>query len=280
MSSTLEDMLRWQAFLAAPPSGRRTAARAHGGAGAVPRRVALDVRARARRRPGTAGCSTSVTVGASPAADRSRCASRPPGWAWSSSATATTSRRTRSRAASPTGCSPTMLEPFPDGGPLLALSRAAGLYRQEGGDDVFEIVAGGGTAALGAEPAAPLLVTSGGPVTIEHVEEGVFAPESAHDHLTFGLPRDGVIPARWCGVPRTLPPAPPGRRRGRGCRRRIRERGARARRGRQPTTRPASRSAPTTARSGSPWPGSSRIFSSRRRPRRAPLVRAGTPYSG
>ena len=84
------------------------------------------------------------------------------------------------------------------------------MYRQCGGDDVIEIVAGGGTAALGAEPAAPLLVTSGGPVTIEHVEEGVFAPERPTTHLTFGLPRDGVIPARWCGVPRSYRPLRPG----------------------------------------------------------------------
>lgn len=101
---------------------------------------------------------------------------------------------------------PGALEPRPDAEGLRSLAAAAGMYREEGGDDIIEIVTGGGAPALGARDDEPLLVTSGGSVTLEQVDEGVFEPERPTTHLVLGLPRDGVIPARWCGAPRTYRP--------------------------------------------------------------------------
>ena len=209
MSSTLEDMLRWQAFLASPsPEVAPLLDRM-----AVPERfpdgspsmygLGLVV---ARYRG-----LLNVGHGGGVAGGRSESMRFPDGRLGvvilgnrDDLAPYALARRIADRVLADT------LEPCPDSGPLLALSRGAGMYRQDGGDDVVEIVAGGGTAALGADPAAPLLVTSGGPVTIEHVKEGVFAPERPTTHLTFGLPREGLIPARWCGVPRTYRPLRPG----------------------------------------------------------------------
>lgn len=202
MSSTLEDMLRWQAFLASPspdvaPLLERMAVpeRFPGGSPSMYGLGLVVTRYRG---------ALNVGHGGGVAGGRSESMRFPDAGLGvvilgnrDDIAPYALARRIADRVLGEA------LEPFPDSGPLLSLSRAAGLYRQEGGDDVVEIVAGGGTAALGADPAAPLLVTSGGPVTIEHVKEGVFVPERPTTHLTFGLPRDGVIPARWCGAPRT-----------------------------------------------------------------------------
>ena len=49
---------------------------------------------------------------------------------------------------------------------------------------------------------------SGG--VIEQLADGEFAPERAVVHLSFGLPRDGVIPARWCGEGRRYRLVQPG----------------------------------------------------------------------
>jgi CubicO group peptidase (beta-lactamase class C family) len=94
------------------------------------------------------------------------------------------------------------LAPVPDAANLSALAGAAGMYRQEDGDDVFEIVDAGGV---------PVFTSQGGAgTTIEQVAPGVFCPERATVHLSFGLPRDGVIPARWCGEARRYRRVRPG----------------------------------------------------------------------
>lgn len=86
------------------------------------------------------------------------------------------------------------MAPPPDAANLRALADAAGMYRQEDGDDVIEIVDAAGT---------PTFTSQGGAgTTIEQVSPGVFCPERATVHLTLGLPQDGAIPARWCGEPR------------------------------------------------------------------------------
>jgi CubicO group peptidase (beta-lactamase class C family) len=94
------------------------------------------------------------------------------------------------------------LAPLPDQANLRALATAAGMYRDEQGDDVFEIVDTDGTPSFTSQGG------SGG--TIEQLAPGEFAPERAVVHLSFGLPRDGVIPARWCGEPRRYRPVRPG----------------------------------------------------------------------
>jgi hypothetical protein len=94
------------------------------------------------------------------------------------------------------------LAAVPDAANLSALAGAAGMYRQEDGDDVFEIVDAGGV---------PVFTSQGGAgTTIEQVAPGVFCPERATVHLSFGLPRDGVIPARWCGEARRYRRVRPG----------------------------------------------------------------------
>ena len=99
-----------------------------------------------------------------------------------------------------------MLAPLPDAAAMRALAAAAGMYRQEDGDDCFEIVAARDTA----DGDTPVFNSNGGTGTIEHLADGVFAPERATVHLTFGLPQSGVIPARWCGAPRRYRPIQPG----------------------------------------------------------------------
>jgi CubicO group peptidase (beta-lactamase class C family) len=69
------------------------------------------------------------------------------------------------------------------------LAGAAGLYRHDGGDDIFEITPDGNFAS------------SGGTVSITQVAEGVFAPERSIMHLSFSLSND-AIDATWCGTPR------------------------------------------------------------------------------
>jgi len=93
------------------------------------------------------------------------------------------------------------LAPLADAANLGRLAGAAGMYRQEDGDDVFEILADG---------AVPVFNSQGGTGAIEQVADGVFAPERATVHLTFGLPQAGVIPARWCGEARRYRPVQPG----------------------------------------------------------------------
>jgi hypothetical protein len=57
----------------------------------------------------------------------------------------------------------------------------------------------------------PTLTSQGGSgAVIEQLSEGAFAPERATVHLGFGLPRDGIIPARWCGEKRRYRPVQPG----------------------------------------------------------------------
>ena len=94
------------------------------------------------------------------------------------------------------------LAPVPDAAGLRALAGAAGMYRQEGGDDVFEVVDTGGVPSFTSQGG------SGG--VIEALSEGEFAPERAVVHLSFGLPRDGVISARWCGGARRYRRVQPG----------------------------------------------------------------------
>ena len=94
------------------------------------------------------------------------------------------------------------MAPLPDAAGLRALAAAAGMYRQEDGDDVFEIVDAAGTPSFTSQGG------SGG--VIEQLADGEFAPERAVVHLSFGLPRDGVLPARWCGEARRYRAVRPG----------------------------------------------------------------------
>ena len=94
------------------------------------------------------------------------------------------------------------LAPLADQANLGTLAAAAGMYRDEDGDDVFEIVDDGG------RPSFTHQGSSGG--VIEQIAPGEFAPERAVVHLSFGLPRDGVIPARWCGAARRYRKVRPG----------------------------------------------------------------------
>jgi len=94
------------------------------------------------------------------------------------------------------------LAPLPDDANLRALAAAAGMYRDEAGDDVFEIV---------DDNARPTFTSQGGSGgTIEQLAPGEFAPERAVVHLSFGLPKDGTIPARWCGAARRYRAVRPG----------------------------------------------------------------------
>jgi hypothetical protein len=94
------------------------------------------------------------------------------------------------------------LAPVPDEDNLRRLAAAAGMYRQEDGDDVFEIVDEAGRPSFTSQGG------SGG--TIEQLSPGEFAPERAVVHLTFGLPQGDTIPARWCGLPRRYRRVRPG----------------------------------------------------------------------
>ncbi|MCC6716713.1 MAG: beta-lactamase family protein [Acetobacteraceae bacterium] len=95
------------------------------------------------------------------------------------------------------------MAPRPDPAGLRALAAAAGMYRQEDGDEVFEITDEGGEPRFTSQ--------GGGGGVIEPLGDGGFAPERAVVHLSFGLPGgDGVIPARWCGAARRYRPVRPG----------------------------------------------------------------------
>ena len=94
------------------------------------------------------------------------------------------------------------LAPLPEAANLHALAAAAGLYRQEEGDEMFEIVDTDGVPSFTSQ--------GGGAGVIEQIADGAFAPERAVVHLSFGLPQGGVIPARWCGAPRRYRPVRPG----------------------------------------------------------------------
>lgn len=94
------------------------------------------------------------------------------------------------------------LDPVPDQANLARLAAAAGMYRQADGDDVFEIVDDNGRPSFTSQGG------SGG--TIEQLAPGEFAPERAVVHLTFGLPNGDTIPARWCGAQRTYRRVRPG----------------------------------------------------------------------
>jgi CubicO group peptidase (beta-lactamase class C family) len=78
----------------------------------------------------------------------------------------------------------------PAGGHAARLAAAAGLYRQEGGPEVFAIADVGG---------APHLVNGMGPARLEETAPGVFAPERAIQHFTLALQGDGSIDALFCG---------------------------------------------------------------------------------
>ncbi len=69
------------------------------------------------------------------------------------------------------------------------LAASTGLYRHDGGDDIFEILPDG------------RFRSSGGAVEVTEEAPGVFAPERTTMHLSFRLAPDG-IDATWCGTPR------------------------------------------------------------------------------
>jgi CubicO group peptidase (beta-lactamase class C family) len=205
LSSTLEDMLRWQAFLTDPPEdiapllGRMaTPERFPDGSPAMYGLGLCVTRYRGM---------TNVGHGGGVAGGRSESVRFPEAGLGvvilgnrDDLAPYALARRIADRVIAD------RLDPAPDPAALASLAGAAGMWRQEEGDDVIEIVAGGGAPQLGADPSAPLLVTSGGAVTIEQREDGSLAPERPTTHLTLGPPRDGVLPARWCGVPRRYRP--------------------------------------------------------------------------
>jgi hypothetical protein len=106
-----------------------------------------------------------------------------------------------------------VLEPWPDRAELAALAAGAGMYREVAGEDVFELVQAGD---------GMMFVSAGATAPVEHVGPGVFAPEAAVVHRTFGMP---------CARVRSLalPPSPhPPQRRSRRSRGRQAARVARA----------------------------------------------------
>lgn len=86
------------------------------------------------------------------------------------------------------------------------LSAAAGLYRHEGGDDLFEIV---------IEDGEPVFGTSMGTAVIEQIGPNKFAPERHTMHLIFSPAGGEIMDATFCGERRryvrigaTPPPSP------------------------------------------------------------------------
>lgn len=200
MSSTLADMLRWQALLAAPPAHlapllarMEQPARFNNGALSMYGLGLTVTRYRGQRNIGHGG---------GVAGGRSESVRFPESRAGvvllgnrDDIAPFQLTRRVADILLADT------LAPIPDPAPLRALAQAAGMYRQVDGDDLFEIIADGDT---------PILNGNGGTNSIEQIADGSFAPERATSHLTFGLPQAGIIPARWCGEPRQYRPVQPG----------------------------------------------------------------------
>jgi hypothetical protein len=70
------------------------------------------------------------------------------------------------------------------------LAAAAGIYRHEGSDDLFEIAVADGV---------PVFVSNAGPATIEQTGPNRFAPERPTMHLLFSLDGAEAIDATFCG---------------------------------------------------------------------------------
>jgi CubicO group peptidase (beta-lactamase class C family) len=104
-------------------------------------------------------------------------------------------------AAHPLSCRIADIVLEPELGPRPALpdlSAHAGLWREEDGDDLLTL-------------ADQSLITSGGAVSLEMPEPGLFAPERPTAHFRFATPVDGVMQAVSCGRAtryRKLGPAP------------------------------------------------------------------------
>ncbi len=77
---------------------------------------------------------------------------------------------------------------------LAPLAPYAGLYRQDGGEDLFEIV---------VQDSKPSFVNAGGPAPLEHLGSNRFKPERGITDLVLSPRPDGSIDAEWCGVPRS-----------------------------------------------------------------------------
>jgi CubicO group peptidase (beta-lactamase class C family) len=78
-------------------------------------------------------------------------------------------------------------------GEAAQLAAAAGLYREEGGTDLFEIVVQNGQ---------PTFLNAGGPAPLEPLGENRFKPERGITDLVLSPGGDGIIDAEWCGAPR------------------------------------------------------------------------------
>jgi CubicO group peptidase (beta-lactamase class C family) len=78
-------------------------------------------------------------------------------------------------------------------GEMAPLARGAGLYREEGGTDLFEII---------VQNEEPTFVSAGGPAPFERVGANRFKPERGITDLVLSLSGDGIIDAEWCGAPR------------------------------------------------------------------------------
>jgi D-aminopeptidase len=95
------------------------------------------------------------------------------------------------------------LTPRPPGGGAETLARMTGLYRHEGGGDIF---------ALTHADGVPGLVTSAGDVVLDEIEPGVFAPERVTMHMTLA-PDGEALRVTSCGEAqryiRLAPPAGP-----------------------------------------------------------------------
>ncbi len=77
---------------------------------------------------------------------------------------------------------------------LAPLTPYAGLYRQDGGEDLFEIV---------VQDGKPGFVNAGGPAPLEPLGENRFKPERGITDLVLSPRGDGAIDAEWCGAPRS-----------------------------------------------------------------------------
>jgi hypothetical protein len=77
---------------------------------------------------------------------------------------------------------------------LAPLAPYVGLYRQDGGEDLFEIV---------VQDGKPSFVNAGGPAPLEPLGENRFKPERGITDLVLSPRSDGAIGAEWCGAPRS-----------------------------------------------------------------------------
>ncbi len=95
-------------------------------------------------------------------------------------------------------------EMAPHPGGEAALREAAGMYREEGGGEVY---------AIGWGEDGPVFTSSAGPTSVEEVSPGLFAPERPTMHITF-RPTAGGLDLTFCGERRRfrrLPAKPAGR---------------------------------------------------------------------